>query len=498
MQSSGGYRGTNAVRSYRWLGFLRNGHTQGGSAREGGAAGADCSGVRTGEMERDSDEQQSGEQPSRRGRRRLQLGDASAGETNTQPVEPAKEEAAKEDTEEGGGSRRRRAKGGQPADNDENSQPTADASPAAAPASNNQRRRRGKPQPQVEAEAEPVERAPDVKMPSPQTQMAESNPVYDYDERERGLRAPPPMGSGLAEEERLLLATPLQLSRGDLYPTSVEPHFPMMPPAPMIGEVDASYVELPIENRFRRVSRQPGAPISAVGAGAPADARAEFTMAPTAATEAVALIIGLGIHLAQGALAGVSLMQAAAAPWPDDSRTPSGARSLVRPLAYADLALPLQRTLALLAGASFLASCDLHAAAPRYSTGAMLVLYAIVVITCVLELPTDVALHVGRGQRETALSAALTASFVNETDVTPAFYRPYNLPEAALETGGGFFSTALSIQQFSFFQGLIIVRAILTTIAWLLSSLVQSQPAFGVPPVDISDDPGLGYEYGGW
>merc|ERR1719247_1339569 len=109
----------------------------------------------------------------------------------------------------------------------------------------------------------------------------------------------------------------------------------MMPPAPMIGEVDASYVELPIENRFRRVSRQPGAPISAVGAGAPADARAEFTMAPTAATEAVALIIGLGIHLAQGALAGVSLMQAAAAPWPDDSRTPSGARSLVCPLAYA-------------------------------------------------------------------------------------------------------------------------------------------------------------------
>ena len=140
----------------------------------------------------------------------------------------------------------------------------------------------------------------------------------------------------------------------------------------------------------------------------------------------------------------------------------------------------------LLAGASFLAAVDLHAAAPRVTSAVVLLLYALVVLTCVLQLPTDVALAVGRQSRLGALDAHLNAHLgVNGTAaiVTPTPYRPDLLPEAQLESGGGFFSTALSADQLGFFHALIAVRAFLATVAWLLCCLLQSGPAFAVPPL---------------
>ena len=309
-------------------------------------------------------------------------------------------------------------------------------------------------------------------------------------QRSAAAVAPAAMGDMLAEEERKLLSAPVRIDQDDLYPADMEPHFLVHPPAPELGEAGERYVELPPTARsgraFRRVraaetvgpdgnASTSGAAAGTVATADSVDAETAHLAAPSGAVQAGALIVGLLVHVAQGALAGVSLMQAAATPWPGDDG------SLIRPMAYAKAALPLNRTLFLLAAASFLASCDLHAAAPRAGTAILILFHAIVVLTCVLQLPTDVALHVGRAARDSALTTALETSLFNTTLEVP--YRPDLLPEMAMEEGSGFFSTALSAEQFGFWQALISLRAFFASCAWLLACLLQSHMAFGVPPV---------------
>ena len=356
------------------------------------------------------------------------------------------------------------------------------------------------------------------------------------------ISAPQPKGHALADEERTLLETPLRLDRGDIYPATAEPHFLIEPPAPELGEVNDRFVELPpiagsrgaADRNFRRMKKDEvlakdrtereaaaragvsgGAGVGAdgggagVGAAALADAEHASLLAhPSGGVQGIALLAGLLAHLSQGALCGASLLQLAATPWPGGGTSGDVLNSLtlVRPMAYATVALPLNRTLSMLALASFIASCDLHAAAPRAGTALLLFLHACVVLTCVLELPTCVALTVGRAEREPALASILSVTLVNSTadleqaigsdpaapatgsmlpppPPPPHIYRPDLLPEMALEEGGGFFSTALSAQQLGFWEGLLFVRAILSTLAWILSCLMQSHMAFGVPPV---------------
>jgi len=75
----------------------------------------------------------------------------------------------------------------------------------------------------------------------------------------------------------------------------------------------------------------------------------------------------------------------------------------------------------------------------------------------------------------------LTGSDVNMIQFVP--FRPLSLNASVLDEGGGLFSTALSPFQFGWLQTLISLRAIIATSAWLLSCLVQSAPAFSVPPI---------------
>ena len=396
------------------------------------------------------------------------------------------------------------AAAGEPMDDDD-AVPGMAAAAAASAANYRRRRRPGEdpgenanpqqePQQEDQQQEPPSERAKDVRVkpvpPPVQTEGVERTRT-GRSAPSPFSRAPPANTRFLADEERLLLATPLNLNRNDIYPSTAEPHFLIEPPAPEIGEVDASYVELPLTASFRREKDLRGrdgqqakpAPLPRADEMG-ADARSRFAAAPSAATEAIALLAGLCLHLAQGALAGCSLLQLAASPWPDDTNT------LTRPLAYAPMALPMQRTLYLLAGGSFLAAVDLHACAPRMTSGVMMLLYALVVITCVFELPTSVALHVGRQDRLPELQAAwdltmstvnLTGSDVNMIQFVP--FRPLSLNASVLDEGGGLFSTALSPFQFGWLQTLISLRAIIATSAWLLSCLVQSAPAFSVPPI---------------
>ena len=68
-----------------------------------------------------------------------------------------------------------------------------------------------------------------------------------------------------------------------------------------------------------------------------------------------------------------------------------------------------QRALTVFALFSFLAACDMHAAAPSYLTGAILVAYALCELTLLLQIPLDSALYLGRQVNETHAHACTRA-----------------------------------------------------------------------------------------
>lgn len=186
--------------------------------------------------------------------------------------------------------------------------------------------------------------------------------------------------------------------------------------------------------------------------------------------------------------------------------------------AYAPLAVGAQRMVHLFASFAFLGAADLHAAQPRYLTGLILWLYTGVVITCLLQAPTDVALHFGRKSRESVLTQALEYSLGSNLSVVANLAAggdvavvaaeivatqhaptvgPFGQPEGRLlfrpealaamqyepRESSGFFSPELSGRQFSFWQALMWARAALATFCWVTSTLLQSGWAFGVPPI---------------
>ena len=312
-------------------------------------------------------------------------------------------------------------------------------------------------------------------------------------------------GALLPDDERRLLEAPLKIERGDLYPSRAEPHFLIEPPAPALGEVSANYVELAGTMTFKCTStaakndEELGTSNGTFKSHHHASATAALAHGPTGGTQFVMLCIGIAIHLAQGALAGLSLLQLALQPWPDDSRT------LTRPMAYAPAAMATQRAMQILAMFAFIGAADLHAVNPRYASALTLVLYACVVTTLIIELPTDVALSVGRRNRETVLSEALDVSLgvgqtvlasdgaiqslidpdVLATQIQGRF-RPELLAVMQLEQQErGFFSTNLSAQQLNFWQALIWTRAVMSTFCWISISLLQSGWAFRLPPFAV-------------
>jgi len=303
----------------------------------------------------------------------------------------------------------------------------------------------------------------------------------------------------------MLLEAPLMLDKRDIYPSRAEPHFLIEPPAPELGSVTSSYVEVAgagfmcssaLGSKDDGVGATTTA-ASAVAASQRSGSHLRLAFGPTGGTQGLMLCIGVTIHLSQGALAGATLLQLAIAPWPDASG------SLVRPMAFAPMAMQTQRMLHVLASFAFLGAADLHAVVVSYTSGLLLIMYAIVIVTLLLELPTDVALHHGRDQREAILSNALNyAKGVNESSAGNSMpaevlaaqrfedaYTPQNLASMQYEPHDSaprdFFSTALSKQQLDFWTGLLWVRAALATFSWITSTLLQSGWVFAVPPVAL-------------
>ena len=318
----------------------------------------------------------------------------------------------------------------------------------------------------------------------------------------------------LPEEEQLLLQSPLMLDKGDIYPARAEPHFLVEPPAPALGHITTSYVEVAGKNGHfrcapaltandcsdaagaRTCSATPG---SSHDGGAKVSRFSPLVYGPTGGMQALMLCVGVALHLSHGALAGASLLQLALHPWPDSNDT------LVQPMAFACVAMRAQRTMRLLATFAFLDACDLHAATKTYTTGLILWLHVTVVITLLIEMPTDVSLALGRNDRESVLAEALDYSLGINRSLFDSADGSIGLAQSAEILGaqpyrGGFvpnqlasmqyeeqkrdfFSTSLSKQQLDFWAGLMWGRASLTLLCWVLITLLHSGWTFSLPPI---------------
>ena len=301
----------------------------------------------------------------------------------------------------------------------------------------------------------------------------------------------------MTDEERELLGLPVRalLDDGDKYPIEAEPHFLVEPPAPESGR-STSFVELPgTERAFRRLHRNRADPPPPRPGALAAEGGAVLDE-PSWGVQVVAVVVGLLLRLSQGGLAGVCLLQLACTPWPDPASVDEGRGELLRPVMYAPIALPMHRVLQVLALLAFLAACDLHAAsAQRGATVLLMALHAAVVVTLVLELPTSVALTRHRALEVDVepLQALLDAVLSNNATVPPTpLYEPrgfaqltYPAAAAADDDAASPFSTSLNAPQLGLWQGLMVARATIAGIAWLVACLIQSRPAFEVPPLSI-------------
>ena len=311
-------------------------------------------------------------------------------------------------------------------------------------------------QPAVEAPTEPTERS----------HGANEDP---------GASAPtsvPRVGGGaLPEEERRLLHAPLELDSADIYPAHCEPQFLTQPRAPAIDTADDRFVELAGTRQFKRLGwSDPFGP----SRNRPDKEYANFER-PSGATQLLMLLLGTSFYTAQGALAGVSLMQVFSTPGKDPA-------DLVYHMAYAPLAMPLQLLAQLLCLLSFLGACDQYASARRSSrffSAAAVWVYALVALALAMQLPTDVALAHGRDAREAAIQALLDAAGDD-----PLKYSLSDLSEMALEGGNSI--TALTAARLNVWDALLITRAILAVLAWGILSLEHSPPCYGTPPVGMA------------
>ena len=75
----------------------------------------------------------------------------------------------------------------------------------------------------------------------------------------------------------------------------------------------------------------------------------------------------------------------------------------------------------------------------------------------------------------------------------PFEFRPDLLPQMALNRAADFLDGSLGAA--ARLWGLIVVRAIFSTVAWLLACPMQSHLAFGVPPIAEGS---VGGGYGSW
>jgi len=201
---------------------------------------------------------------------------------------------------------------------------------------------------------------------------------------------PSARGEKLHSTDQKLLRSPVQLDESDLFPSDQDPRFLVQPPVPSLGAHGETYAEgVGGGRRFRKTMGADGERLL-TSASAVADAQALRlpAISPLAGTQAAFFLMGVCFHGSAGVVAGLSLAQSLASPG-------FGKATLTMHMAYASVALVLQRATNALGLFAFIGATDRHLGARTWSSG-------VVVCLCAPHRPTPRPVSAAHPPRVTA------------------------------------------------------------------------------------------------
>ena len=166
---------------------------------------------------------------------------------------------------------------------------------------------------------------------------------------------PSALGEKLHLQDRQLLSAPLRVDEADLFPLDQEPTYITQPPVPTLGGegVERFAEGMGRQQRFRRMPAQADGEQLATAAGPEHSSATHVPPPPSGGTQAAFTLFGLMYHASGGMLAGITLAQSICSPGFDCD-------NLVLHMAYASVALTLQRAVTALSLLAFIGTADRH------------------------------------------------------------------------------------------------------------------------------------------
>jgi hypothetical protein len=164
---------------------------------------------------------------------------------------------------------------------------------------------------------------------------------------------PSALGEKLHLQDRELLSAPLRVDEADLFPLDQDPMYITQPPVPSLGGEGVERYAEGTGRRFRRMPAQADGEQLATAASAEHSGATYVPPPPSGGTQAAFTFFGLMYHASGGMLAGVTLAQSICSPGFDCD-------NLVLHMAYASVALTLQRAVTTLSLLAFIGTADRH------------------------------------------------------------------------------------------------------------------------------------------
>ena len=164
---------------------------------------------------------------------------------------------------------------------------------------------------------------------------------------------PSALGEKLHLQDRELLSAPLRVDEADLFPLDQDPMYITQPPVPSLGGEGVERYAEGMGRRFRRMPAQADGEQLATAASAEHSGATYVPPPPSGGTQAAFTFFGLMYHASGGMLAGITLAQSICSPGFDCD-------NLVLHMAYASVALTLQRAVTTLSLLAFIGTADRH------------------------------------------------------------------------------------------------------------------------------------------
>jgi len=288
---------------------------------------------------------------------------------------------------------------------------------------------------------------------------------------------PSALGEKLHLQDRQLLSAPLRVDEADLFPLDQEPTYITQPPVPTLGGegVERFAEGMGRQQRFRRMPAQADGEQLATAAGPEHSSATHVPPPPSGGTQAAFTLFGLMYHASGGMLAGITLAQSICSPGFDCD-------SLVLHMAYASVALTLQRAVTALSLLAFIGTADRHVCRRTRLSGLTVLLTGLYVVLVALQLPPDAVFHHGRRERDPTLK--IKHGQAGDDPLKLQLEDPMAFPEFILEESETLFEMRLTCNLINYQQFLTLSRTLIALLAWVLACHEDPYTLFTVPPLE--------------